>query len=262
MPPSMKRGPSLAHLETAFSQFDLDGTGSVTVADLEAILMRPGPSALSKEDVAEIMGMFDEDGSGTLDLFEFEKAMSMFGSFLTENKEALEHEHECHKLAALSACAAPHAKQIKEMFGKMDEDASGKLVPSEGTLSRDVMVFYYEGMGLEFEDDTIAQWHAAHASGEAGLDVESFGRFLAELAQCDDSLMGGVIESFSEALEYILMRRAMSRAEDVKKMKAEAKASGSKPMGGEAQGPPRRKLMQSGSQRFARLARKSSSEAL
>ena len=101
----MKRGKSLANLESAFNTFDLTGSGVVTVNDLEAILMRPGTAnALSKEDVAEIMEMFDEDGSGTLDLQEFEKAMSMFGSFLTENKEALEHEHEVHKLEQLTEC--------------------------------------------------------------------------------------------------------------------------------------------------------------
>lgn len=105
MPPSVKRGVTLARLEGAFNTFDLDGSGSVSLNDLEAILMRPGTTfALSKEDVAEIMSMFDEDGSGTLDLLEFEKAMSMFGSFLTENKEALELEHERHQLAALTAC--------------------------------------------------------------------------------------------------------------------------------------------------------------
>ena len=158
--------------------------------------------------------------------------------------------------------AAPFAKEIKEMFGKLDDTSAGFLTPSEGTLSRDVLVFFYEGMGFEFDDGTIEEWHKAHATGREGLDLESFGRFLAELAQCDGGLMPGVVESFNEGLEYIMMRRAMTRAEDVKKMKADAKASGSKPMGGEAEGPPKRKLMQSGSQRFANLARRSSSDGL
>lgn len=68
--------------------------------------------------------------------------------------------------------------------------------------------------------------------------------------------MSGVVESFAEAVEYIQMRRAMARSEQVKKLKADAKASGSKPSGGETQGVPRRKFMQTGSQRFANLARK------
>lgn len=148
------------------------------------------------------------------------------------------------------------------MFSKLDETEAGCITPSEGTLSYDVLVFYYDGMGLEFDTETITQWHKAHSTDQEGLSLEDFGRFLAELAQCDSSLMEGVVESFDEGLEYIQMRRAMARAEDVRKLKAEAKASGSVPMGGEVEGPPKRKLKQSGSQRFARLARRSSSEAL
>jgi hypothetical protein len=117
-------------------------------------------------------------------------------------------------------------------------------------------------MGLEFDHETIAQWHQAHATGGGtggeGLDMESFSRFLAELAQCDVGLMGGVVESFGEALEYILMRRAtQARTNVLERMKAETMKAGSKPMGGEVEGPPKRKLMPSGSQRFARLAAKS-----
>ena len=161
-----------------------------------------------------------------------------------------------------AVAAANFAIRIKEMFKKIDDASTGRIVPSAGTLSHDILVFYYEGMGLEFDEETISTWHKAHATGEDGLDLASFGRFLAELAQCDVGLMEGVVESFDEAIDYIIMRRAMARAEDVKKLKAEAKASGSKATGGEEVGPPKRRLMQSGSQRFARLARRSSAEAL
>lgn len=79
--------------------------------------------------------------------------------------------------------AEPYAKEIKEIFDKIDDEATGRVVPAAGTLSHDVLVFYYEGMGLEYDDETLTQWHKAHATGEAGLGLESFGRFLAELAQ-------------------------------------------------------------------------------
>eukprot|EP00325_Prymnesiales_sp_UTEX-LB-985_P022066 CAMPEP_0174720158 /NCGR_PEP_ID=MMETSP1094-20130205/32916_1 /TAXON_ID=156173 /ORGANISM="Chrysochromulina brevifilum, Strain UTEX LB 985" /LENGTH=269 /DNA_ID=CAMNT_0015920607 /DNA_START=24 /DNA_END=833 /DNA_ORIENTATION=+ len=258
---SLKRGASLARLESAFHTFDLDGSGHVSAANLEAILMRPGTEhTLSKEDVAEIVNMFDEDGSGTLNILEFEKAMSMFGSFLSEEKEALLKEHELHQLEALTACAAPYAKQIAVMFAKMDEEKSGYIVPVEGTISYDVLEFYYDGMGLEYDEDTLVQWHKAHdeTSDKAGLDVESFARYLAELAQCEDGLIEGVVESFGDALEYILARRAMARSSQVKQMVADAKAVGSKATNGpgayEMEDPPKRKIKQSGSKRFAQLA--------
>ena len=98
-------------MESAFNTFDLSGSGTVSLKDLEAILMRPGTAnAMSKEDVKDIFDMFDEDGNGTLELQEFEKAMSMFGSFFNENKEALEHEHELHKLAELTECGTPRTR--------------------------------------------------------------------------------------------------------------------------------------------------------
>lgn len=257
---ALKRGASLARLEQAFQTFDLDSSGQVSVENLEAILMRPGSEhALSKEDVAEIVSLFDESGSGTLDILEFEKAMCMFGSFLTEEKDNLIKEHELHQMAALAACAAPYAKQISAIFAQMDEEKAGYVVPSvAGTVTHEVLVFYYDGMGLEFDEGTIEQWHKAHdaTSDKAGLDVDSFGGYLAELAQCDDALIGGVVESFADALEYILARRAMARQAQVKKLVAEAKALGSKASGGEeyADVPPKRKLKPSGSKRFAQLA--------
>jgi hypothetical protein len=253
-PVLVKRGSSLARLETAFREFDVDESGSISSDNLEAILMRPGTSqTMSKEDVAEIMALFDADGSGTLDLLEFEKAMSMFGSFLTDQRDAFEAEQEVHQNAALSACAAPYADEIREMFGKLDEEGSGTISPTEGSIAKDALVFYYDGMGFEFSDETLVAWNQAHDEGAAGagLSLLSFGRFLAELAHCEEVQMGGVVEAFGEAVDYILVKRAARRADDAARMRADAKAAGSVPWG--ASGP--RRLKQSGSRMFARLAR-------
>ena len=218
--------------------------------------MRPGTSqTMSKEDVAEIMALFDADGSGSLDLLEFEKAMSMFGSFLSDQKEAFAQDQEVHLNAALSACAAPYEREIGKMFGQLDEEKAGVISPTEGTLARDVLVFYYDGMGFEFEEGMLSAWNQAHDEGETtGLNLDSFGRYLAELAHCDVAQMSGVVEAFGEAVDYILVKRVAKRANDIATMKADAKALGSKPEG--AHGP--RKLKQSGSRMFARLARSDS----
>lgn len=218
--------------------------------------MRPGTDqTMSKEDVAEIMALFDADGSGSLDLFEFEKAMSMFGSFMTDQKEAFAHEQEMHHNAALSACAAPYESEIGKLFGQLDEEKAGVISPSKGTLAKDVLVFYYEGMGFEFEEEMLSAWNRAHDEGDTtGLNLDSFSRYLAELAHCDADQMSGVVDAFGDAIDYIVVKRAAKRANDIANMKANARALGSQPEG--AHGP--RKLKQSGSRMFARLARSGS----
>ena len=229
----IKRGASLARLETAFHTFDLDGSGTVSVANLEEILMRPGTeNSMSKVDVADIVAMFDEDGSGSLNLLEFEKAMSMFGSFLTEQKEALHAQHENHKNQALTACAAPYTKEIAEIFGKVDENQTGLITPTDGTVAKDALIFFYDGMGFDFSEEALVEFNQAHDSTDKeGLSLDNFGRFLAELANCDDDLMGGMVESFGEAVDYILAKKAIARADEVQAMLADAKAAASRPEG-------------------------------
>jgi len=269
-PPALaKRGTSLARLETAFQEFDVDESGTISAANLEAILLRPTvmegrdiqASRMSKEDVAEIIQLFDADGNGTLDLLEFEAAMSMFGQFLSDQKAAFKEEQEVHQNAALSACIAPHAKAVKDMFSKFDEDKTGYILPKDGTLAKDVLIFYYEGMGFDFTEELLVAWNKAHNEGDKpGLSLDTFGKFLAELAHCDDAVVGGAVEAFGEAVEYIEMKRAIRQGQLVTQLKADLKAAGSKPDGDEDSAP--RKLKQSGSKMFAKLARAGSSWAL
>jgi len=268
-PPALtKRASSLARLEQAFQEFDVDESGTISVANLEAILLRPTAlegrdvqaSRMSKDDVAEIVQLFDADGNGVLDLLEFEAAMSMFGQFLSDQKAAFREEQEVHQNAALSACIAPHAATVKKLFGKLDEGNAGYILPTDGTLAKDVLIFYYEGMGFDFTEQLLVDWNKAHEEGDKpGLNLDTFGKFLAELAHCDEAVMGGVVEAFEEAVEYIEMKRVIKQGEMVSQLKADLKAAASKP-DGEDSGP--KKLKQSGSKMFAKLARAGSSWAV
>lgn len=66
-----------ARLRAAFAAFDIDGSGTLTAAELAAALTRKGGGdALSEEDAREIIEFADANGDGVLSIDEFVKLMS------------------------------------------------------------------------------------------------------------------------------------------------------------------------------------------
>ena len=62
----------LHRIMRAFEKFDTNGNGSLSIAELKAVLKRPGGgSPLTDEDVAEIIADYDVNGDGELQLNEF-----------------------------------------------------------------------------------------------------------------------------------------------------------------------------------------------
>ena len=64
------------NLRAAFSRFDRNGDGCIDKNELIAILTRPGPNQLSREDAIELFDAIDEagDGNGVIDFREFANA--------------------------------------------------------------------------------------------------------------------------------------------------------------------------------------------
>ena len=59
-------------VEAAIQLFDVDGDGSLSVEELQAVLQRPGGGApLSDEDVQAVIDKFDANGDGKIQLSEF-----------------------------------------------------------------------------------------------------------------------------------------------------------------------------------------------
>ena len=61
----------------AFQIFDKDGSGSLSVSELRAVLQRPGGgAALTDDEVREIIALWDKDGDGEL---QYEEFIQMWG---------------------------------------------------------------------------------------------------------------------------------------------------------------------------------------
>jgi len=59
-------------IQRAFEIFDTDGNGSLSIAELKAVLTRPGGGhALTDKEVAAIIAEFDANGDGELQIDEF-----------------------------------------------------------------------------------------------------------------------------------------------------------------------------------------------
>ena len=79
LPFSLRPEPSTsrAQIEAAFAVFDTDGDGTLSPAELKAILTRsdPGrPSLLTEAEVDELVERFDTNGDGVLSVEEFARA--------------------------------------------------------------------------------------------------------------------------------------------------------------------------------------------
>lgn len=61
------------NIRAAFATFDADGSGTISADELCSVLTRPteGKKALSREDALDIIGEFDKNGDGVLQMEEF-----------------------------------------------------------------------------------------------------------------------------------------------------------------------------------------------
>ena len=68
--------PTPAEIAKAFQMFDTDSDGSLSPAELKAVLCRPvkGATALTEAQVDDLIKKFDKNGDGVLDLDEFVEA--------------------------------------------------------------------------------------------------------------------------------------------------------------------------------------------
>ena len=71
-----ERAPTCDEIATAFSVFDKDGSGTLTVDELIGVLTSPATGTpMTEREAKAFIGKFDTDKNGTLDLQEFTDAM-------------------------------------------------------------------------------------------------------------------------------------------------------------------------------------------
>ena len=71
---SMKGADENHHLIAAFKVFDREGSGEITIEDLEKVLANLGDK-MSRQEVVEMIREADQDDSGTIDQDEFVRMM-------------------------------------------------------------------------------------------------------------------------------------------------------------------------------------------
>ena len=105
-------------IRAAFAVFDADGSGTLSLLELKAILGRPlrgRPPRFTEDEVHQLLSKFDADGDGLLSLDEFSRA---FASLTRgEQKASLE------QLMALVVAPAG------ETFGDLVPEGAGCTIP-------------------------------------------------------------------------------------------------------------------------------------
>ena len=128
--------PSKAEMAAAFKVFDADADGSISVAELKAILTRPvgsGPPKLTDTQVEQFMKRFDTDGDGVLSVDEFAEAFMS----ITTDKASLEQ--------MMQLVAAPAG----ETFGDLVPEGAGCTI--EKTEERGISIPQLVAMGKHIE---------------------------------------------------------------------------------------------------------------
>ena len=102
----------IAKIKRSFLELDEDGSGEISVQELQSILKDP-KLRMSEEDVKGLMEDFDLDGNGTIDICEFLILMSN-----RKNRNLI------HRAIVIRT-------QIRKMFKKLDQDGNGYITRKE-----------------------------------------------------------------------------------------------------------------------------------
>ena len=102
----------IAKIKRSFLELDEDGSGEISVQELQSILKDP-KLRMSEEDVKGLMDDFDLDGNGTIDICEFLILMSN-----RKNRNLI------HRAIVIRT-------QIRKMFKNLDLDGNGYITRKE-----------------------------------------------------------------------------------------------------------------------------------
>lgn len=179
----------------AFKLFDKDDSGALDAKEFAAILTRPGETALSEHDAAEIIKEFDANGDGVLQFKEFAKAWGKLVGQITENSDYTDDMYKRR--------IEPHLPAINRLFDKLDKDKNGDL---SGDEVEEIITVY---QGEAYNHDDFMSWYDSHGGNADGTwDVTEFGWYIADCAECEESKMVPVMEAFEEAIDYVMLKRA------------------------------------------------------
>ncbi|PAA85820.1 hypothetical protein BOX15_Mlig005972g2 [Macrostomum lignano] len=141
----------VAEFKEAFALFDRDGSGSITVRELEVIMRSLGQNP-SEQELAEMIQSVDIDGNGEIDFPEF---MAMMAEKLQDTNSE---------------------QEIIAAFQAFDRDGNGYLSREE--LQGILMHF---GENSMTEEDITEMISAADRNADGKIQYEEFAHFIASV---------------------------------------------------------------------------------
>ena len=139
----------IAKIKRSFLELDEDGSGEISVHELQSILKDP-KLRMSEDDVNKLMKDFDLDGNGTIDICEFLILMSN-----RKNRNLI------HRAIVIRT-------QIRKMFRNLDLDGNGYITKKEfKTVMR-------KQRGKYSEKQLDAMLKEADMNGDGKIDYDEF----------------------------------------------------------------------------------------
>ena len=133
----------IAEFKKAFSLFDEDGNGSITIMELRTVKRSLGQNH-TEEEIEEMINEFDADGNGTIDFTEF---LTMMAPKTKENNSE---------------------GDIRATFQVFDKDGNGFISPAE---LRYVMTNIGNQLTIEEVDELIKE---VDCDGDGQVNYEEF----------------------------------------------------------------------------------------
>ena len=133
----------IAEFKRAFSLFDEDGNGSITIMELRTVKRSLGQNH-TEEEIEEMINEFDADGNGTIDFTEF---LTMMAPKTKENNSE---------------------GDIRATFQVFDKDGNGFISPAE---LRYVMTNIGNQLTIEEVDELIRE---VDCDGDGQVNYEEF----------------------------------------------------------------------------------------
>ena len=203
-------------IQRAFEIFDTDGNGSLSIAELKAVLTRPGGGhALTDKEVAAIIAEFDANGDGELQIDEF---ALMWGPLveqqLQEEEDEDDDEEEEEDDDEDTPLATPSTSFIRRLVkGATKDKGKGKAKSKRSSRAKSKLTAKpskaKSARAASLADPSVDEKAASKGSLQSSAELEALveeeTRALGEL---EARLAAGGLDTFERRLGAALLEEA------------------------------------------------------